>query len=179
MLSILTGSSVKIIAILCVVVGLIGSGAYVEHKVDLGTINALKASYAQAEATALQEAATRQKKLDDDSAQADKDALVAATTLTASLQDQLARIPNHVTVIKGPGNCITYGLLRVLDAAVYGSDPASLNLPAGKSDGSCSGVDAPTLARIVVGNYGKYKLTAQQLTELQAYVRSLQKDTAK
>lgn len=173
MLSFLTGSGLKLIAILGVVVGLLGSGAYVEHKIDLGTLNALKASYAQAEAQALSEAASRQKSIDDDSAAADKQALAVSAALAASLQDQLARIPSHVTVIKGPGNCITYGLLRVLDAAVYGSDPASLHLPAGATDATCSRVDAVALAQIVVGNYGKFKLTAQQLTELQAWVRQI------
>jgi len=166
-------SVTKLIGMLIVAVGLMGAGAYTMHKVDLGTINGLKAQYAQAEAAALQKAQEKQKELDEVTAAASTKAVADQAALVAAQQQSLARIPAHVTVIKGPGNCVTYGLVRVLDAAVFGSDPAKLNLPAGATDATCAPVDAPALARTIVTNYGRYKITAQQLTDLQAWARSI------
>lgn len=76
------------------------------------------------------------------------------------------RIPVYVTPKQDTSGCVTYGLVRVLDAAALGADPADLELPAGKSDDACAPVSWADLAASVVDNYGTGHQNAAQLDAL-------------
>lgn len=66
-------------------------------------------------------------------------------------------------------SCVSYGLVRVLDAAALGLDPAELRLPAGKSDDACTGLTPADLARSVASNYAAARADAAQLDGLIAH----------
>jgi hypothetical protein len=80
----------------------------------------------------------------------------------------LVEVPRYVTKDQA---CITYGFIRVLDAAAHGVDPATLNLPAGKSDGTCAPLEPAVVASKLVANITAAKLNAEQLDALSAVVR--------
>lgn len=66
--------------------------------------------------------------------------------------------------------CVTYGLVRQLDAAALGVDPDTLALPAGTTDDACAPVENADLASVVGDNYATYRAVAQELSDLQANV---------
>lgn len=171
LISSLAGSVGGLVALLAVVAGLIGVGAYEEHRVDLGKLNAIEASYAQAQARAVAEAAATQKQLDAVTLAAVNTESKAQTQLSSTLQQELADVPVRVVVKSIP--CVPWGLVRLLDATILGVSAASLNLPAGKSDGSCSPYGADELARTIVSNYGRANANAEQLNALQAWARRI------
>lgn len=84
----------------------------------------------------------------------------------------IKRIPDHVTPAQDASGCVTYGLVRVLDAAALGADPGDLELPAGKSDDACAPVKASALAASIVENYGVGQQNAEQLNALIADTRA-------
>lgn len=75
--------------------------------------------------------------------------------------------------VKDTSDCVTVGLIRVLDAAAIGVDPATLALAPGQFDETCAGVGARALAQSIVDNYGRAHQNAAELTDLQAYVKAL------
>jgi len=77
--------------------------------------------------------------------------------------------------VQDDSNCITYGFMRLHDAAALGVDPATLALPADKSNGSCTTLKWSDLEKGVIGNYGTADQNAGQLTGLQGYVSGVQK----
>lgn len=79
-------------------------------------------------------------------------------------------IPHYVSLAPTP--CISYGLVRVLDAAVLQADPDALPLPAGATDDTCSPITAADLAQSVVSNYAAAQANAQQLNDLETSIRS-------
>lgn len=89
-----------------------------------------------------------------------RDQIIQKRTITL-----IQKVPTYVTQ-KQDVACVSYGLVRVLDAAVSGADPADLELPAGQSDDACSPVKPSDLARSVAGNYGVASQNAEQLNSL-------------
>lgn len=77
------------------------------------------------------------------------------------------------TYVKDTSDCVTIGLIRVLDAAALGVDPATLVLAPGQFDETCAGIGARALAQSVVDNYGRARQNAAQLTDLQALARRM------
>lgn len=101
--------------------------------------------------------------------------LSQATAVKAAKADQqiqvqtrtiIRKVPTYVTAHQDAVGCVTYGLVRVLDAASRGLDPASLGLPAGQSDDACSPVKPSDLGRSVADNYGASRQNAAQLDAL-------------
>jgi len=166
----LASSAGGLVALLAVVAGLIGSGAYVEHRVDTAKLNAVELSYAQAEAKAVAESAAKQKELDDNALAASNAEVVAQQGIAQAATSQLDYLRAHPI---GSG-CVPYLLVRVLDAAILGVSPANLALPAGKSDHSCSAFSYDDLARTVTSNYASARANAEQLNALIALVRKAQ-----
>jgi hypothetical protein len=146
--------------------------AHVTHQVDMASYQALELKYAQAQAQAVAAAQAEQKRLDAISTTAAQKEAANQAALAARVKRQLAEVEQHVKSL-GPSGCVTFGLVRVLDAAVHGVIADSLALPAGKSDDACTGIDAATLARSVVDNYGTAKLNAEQLNALIEVTRRL------
>ena len=105
-----------------------------------------------------------QDKVSLDAAVAEAQAQQKIVTVTQTI---IKKVVQHV---QDHSNCITYGLVRVLDAGIYGIDPDTLPLPAGKSDDACAPVAASTLAERVISNYAIARGNAEQLNALEAWV---------
>ena len=162
-------SASGILIMLGVVAGLIGVGAFEQHKIDANSLTSLKADYAKQSAAALAKGAAIQQENDNRAiAAASAEAAVQASRV-AALQQELDGVQKHVTTKAIP--CISYGLVRVLDAAVLGVSPDALSLPPGKSDDTCSPITATELAVSIVSNYGAALGNAEQLAALQALLR--------
>lgn len=86
----------------------------------------------------------------------------------------IKEVPRYVTPAQDARSCITYGLVRVLDAAALGTRPAELPLPAGQSDDACAPVASSALASSVAANYG---VALQNSTQLDALIDSVSKST--
>lgn len=150
------------------------AASYVTHRVDDGAYQKLVAATAEASANASQIAAEAQKA---------QDATTLAAALTeAQAQQRLAlqhatiiqKVPIYVTAKQDSSTCVTYGLVRLHDAAALSVDPASLQLPAGKSDDDCTPLKASALATGIVDNYAAANANAEELTGLQAYEKARQ-----
>lgn len=147
-----------------------GCGLAVAHHWDEGAIADLKLADKTAQAQALRTALALQKKQDA--------VTLAAALREAAVQQKIAthtvtltrEIPVYVSPRIDSRTCIPYGLVRVLDAAVLGADPAALSLPAGQSDDACAPVDASALAASIAANYGAARANAEQLGALQGWV---------
>jgi hypothetical protein len=140
------------------------------HRIDEATIAAMKLAEAQAQLAAANAAAAIQKKEDAVSlarAVSEARAQQKITTQTVTLTKE---VPVYVSAKTDARTCVTYGLVRVLDAAATGRDPAELPLGAGESDESCASVAASSLARNVAENYGAARANAEQLNALEAWV---------
>jgi hypothetical protein len=147
-----------------------GGGAFAAHRWDAGAIEALKLAQAKADATTL---ATRLAVVEAQ----DRVSLAAALNEARAQQklaDEKTLIPHevriHVSKAIDRSTCVSYGLVRVLDAAALGADPAALALPAGQSDGACAPVAASALATAVAENYVSASQNAEQLNALEAWV---------
>lgn len=79
-------------------------------------------------------------------------------------------VPRYVTVEADAVACVPYGLVRVLDAAALGRDPADLELPSGYSDSACAPIEASALAAGILDNYRAFDQNAAQLDALSADV---------
>lgn len=80
--------------------------------------------------------------------------------------------------VQDDSRCITYGLIRVLDAAALGADPKDLVLPTGEHNDACAPVKASDLARNVAGNYEAAHRNSQQLGTLQTWAAEVQRLTS-
>ncbi len=80
----------------------------------------------------------------------------------------IKKVPTYVSTSPAPARgCITWGMLRLHDAAVLGVDPASLQPPAGEPDDACSAVDPAAFMAGVASNYGAAEANAEQLNALE------------
>ncbi len=165
----LASSASGILALLAVVASLLGLGAFEQHRIDANALTSLKADYAKQTAAALARGAAIQQANDERAIAAASNEAAVQAQLTAALQKELADVQKHVTVRGVP--CISWGLVRVLDAAVLGVSPDALSLPPGKSDDTCSSISAAELAASIVSNYGTAQGNAEQLTALQNLLR--------
>lgn len=164
------------------IVGTFALGATIGYKIEAGRVAELKLEYTQAEVKAREEAASIQKAQDDialGAAQTEASVQQAQASLT---ERQINEVTTHVSPTlalsaraSSPRACISYGLVRVLDAAALGDDPTDLQLPAGQSDDTCTNLTAIDLARNVVANYGAARENAEQLNRLELTIIQLQK----
>jgi hypothetical protein len=150
-----------------------GSG-WVVHKVDAGTIAAAKAETqqlrlddAQALVAGMKAAAAKQAALDKithdaDVAEAAKQKQIVTRTVTLTKE-----VPVYVTAQQDASTCVSYGLIRVLVAAARGVDPATLALPAGELNESCTGLPISAVAATLGEVYGVAEQNAEQLNALE------------
>lgn len=165
-------TAIKLAVIGAIILAYTIAVAHVTHQVDMASYQALELKYAQAQAAAVAEAQAEQKRVDAISTAAAQKEAATQAALTARVKRQLSEVQQHVKSL-GSHGCVTYGLVRVLDAAVHGVPASSLSLPAGKSDDTCTTLDAAALARSIVDNYGTANANAQQLDDLIAVTRQL------
>lgn len=144
----------------------------ITHKVDNARYVALELNYEKAQATAVAAAQAEQKRLDDIATAAAQREAANQSRLAAQAQAALTEVEKHV---QSNIHCVTWGLVRVLDAAAQGTTTSSLPAPAGKPDGACASVDALPLARSVVANYFTANANAEQLNALIANLRDMHK----
>lgn len=163
------GSSIAATILVYVAVYAAGgaSGAWVTHKVDSAAYAALVAANTKAQLVAVQKAK-------DVQAATDKIALDAAVAEAAAQQKIVVQhdvitqeitkyVPVHVT-------CITYGIVRLLNAASIGADPANVTHPAGQSDDACAPISPRALATNIIANYSIALQNAEQLNSLEAWI---------
>lgn len=144
--------------------------AFVMHRIDSGTISDLKLSIAQGN---LERTEAANAALQHD-AKIISMAAVGEATAQQQIVTQTLTTANEVThYVKDTSTCITWGLVRVLDAAATGVGPADLPLPAGQSDDACAPIGAAALAGSVVRNYGAARQNAEQLNRLIGTVTQL------
>lgn len=153
----------------------VGAG-YVVHKFDEARYADLVAADAKAQSLAVALAAAQQKNLDaitikDASKEQAAQSQIAATTaaIKSEIHTYVTRLQDSKTAAPG---CVTYGLVRLHDAAALGVDPSTLQLPAGKSDDACAPVAPSALAAGIVANYGAARANAEQLAGLQDDIRA-------
>ncbi len=142
----------------------------ITHDIYTGKIAKITLGYAEAEKKAL---AAQAKRLEADNA-----TVLAAAVTEGQVQISILRhtsvlkleVPRYVTIDRP---CITWGFMRVHDAAVHGVSPDDLPLPAGKLDGDCAPVDAIALARSIADNYGTARANAEQLDALSRVIKAV------
>ncbi len=161
--------AIKLIGVAVVVIGAGLAGAWLAHKVDRARYDALELRYRTAKVKAVEEAKAIQSA--EDKVSLDRAVAEAAAQQKIVVQTQTItrEISRHVT---DHSDCITYGLVRVLDAGVLGRDPNSLPLPAGKSDNACAPVTAASLAQRLVTNFAAARANAEQLNALEAWIQA-------
>lgn len=164
----LSWTSIKLIGYGLLAVVLIGTAWGVKAEWDSGL--AAKAQVKQI--AAVSQVQTRAvAKVDTAAAKAEPAAQAKIATQTRTL---IKEIPHYVPppVAGAPVPCVSWGLVRLHDAAALGVDPGSLQLPAGATDGTCSPfTDAQFVAEVAV-NYGTARANAEQLDALEADVAS-------
>lgn len=144
--------------------------AFTTHKIDHGAYADLELKYAKAQQEQI-EAGVRQLQHDT---KITEEAAVAEAKVQQQIVVQTLTLTREVTrYVKDTSTCVTFGLVRVLDAAALGVDPADLPLPAGQSDDACAPVTASALAGSVATNYGTARQNAEQLNRLEATVLEL------
>lgn len=125
----------------------------------------------------LEKAAAKAAAVDEGAKQqsgADRAAITVAAATTVAVErivTETVYINREIpTYVPDTSHCITVGLIRVLDAAARGSDPAAAALAPGQFNETCAGIGSRALAESIVGNYGTARANAAQLTGLQGYV---------
>lgn len=139
----------------------LGAGLGVKHEWDLGQAARVQVKHIVATSKVQTKAVAA---VDAHVAPAAAAAQVRIVTQTRTL---LKEVPVYVPV-RSP--CITWGALRLHDAAVLGVDASTLQPPAGQPDSACSDVDPIAFMAGVVANYGVARQNAQQLNDLEADV---------
>lgn len=162
-------TSIKLYALLAVFFATAAASSYVTHRFDEAKLEKMELAYAQAQAAAVAQAQAIQgaeDKVSLDAAVAEAAAQQKIVTQTVTVTKEVVR---HVTDRVA---CVSVGLVRVLNAEVRGVSPDAIPLPAGKSDGSCSGVTNSQLAVSILDNYGLARANAEQLSALEAWVQA-------
>ena len=86
----------------------------------------------------------------------------------------LQKVPVYVTAQDDRNYPLSWGFVRLHDASALGVGPASISLPAGAADDAASTVKPSALATAIGVNYEACHLNAQQLTDLQDWIRQQQ-----
>lgn len=142
-------------------------GQAVEHTARLAEVRGIRLVEARQVAAVAQAARVAQHAQDQittTSAVAEAAAQERIITRTITLTQE---VPRYVTTtVERRIGCVPWGLVRVLDAAASGANPADLIPPAGQPDDACSPVTPLALGQSVVANYGVAHQNAEQLDAL-------------
>lgn len=163
----LSWAAIRLIAYALLAATLLGGAAYVKHEWDAGQAARVEVTQAHVVAKAEDKAVVA---VDKPVAKAEAAAQVKIVYRTKTL---IKEIPRYVP--SAPVDCVTWGLVRLHDAAVLHVDPASLPLPAGLTDGSCSPFTDAQFMAGVIANYGVADANAEQLDALEADIAAREK----
>lgn len=165
-------TEIKVVAVVIGIVGIAGGSAWATHQIDQAHLLKIEAGWKDAELKAAESARRIQAAEDAVSLKSAVDEAKAQQQIQTKTETVIKEVTKYVPVAS---KCaVTLGFLRVLDASIQGVDPASLPLPAGKSNDSCAELDAPTVATRIIANFSTCQANAQQLTSLQDWVRKIQ-----
>lgn len=160
-----SSETVKAAALIAVVLAIFGGGFKAGWDWEATVLWKERAANAQALAKAAAQAAAEQKSLDD-AALDDASREAAAQSARVAQLSRNLEAARHAPVKTITRSCVPLGLVRVLDGAAFGRDPASLALPAGKSLDACASLGWRDLVGVIVGNYGTARDNAGQLDAL-------------
>lgn len=151
-------------------------GGWLTHSWDHKSYIALQASYQAQDAlrsSAVHQAAAKAQTTQAAISQSSGAKYEAARTrVVTRTQTILKEVPTYVTVQSDALPCNSVGLVRLLNAAAEGRDPADYQLPPGVTDDTCTAVTNAALAASVAENYGIARLNAEQLNGLEADVKA-------
>lgn len=145
-----------------------GAGWKLEHDLAAGRYAKLELSYAEAKEKAIEAARQEQRRYDDIATEAARREASAQAKEASTARRRLLEVQKHV---KDNSACISWGFVRVLDAATHGVLADNLPLAPRKSDDACSGFTASQLARSVSDNYAQARGNAIQLDALITFIR--------
>lgn len=147
-----------------------GSAAgYITYKVEHGRLVRYQLESAEAKAKAIAHAVAIQIKQDG----INQTAAVEQAKRDQREADLRSLEPERIIVhVKDSSTCITYGFVRVLNAAASGDD-AAFGLAAGQPDDACTTVTWRSLAGDLADDYISARANTQQLDSLIATVREL------
>ena len=97
--------------------------------------------------------------------------LAAQAAIVVRYRTIIQKVPTYVTPQDDLRYPLSVGFVRLHDAAALGVDPGSVSIGAGQSDDARSPVESSALATVIAGNYEACHANAQQLTDLQDWVR--------
>lgn len=163
--------SLKTTAIAVVVAFLAGagSGSWITHELAQAKADRLELAQQRAYNKAINAARAAERTQAQKDFKAEKEHLQRQRRNSVRYVNLTKEVPVYVTEIQDRA-CVPYGLVRVLDAAALGSDPAALELPPGKSNDDCSPLEPSALARGILRNYEVAQQNAEQLDALIASV---------
>lgn len=145
-------------------------GTYVTYKVMDDKLARIELADANTKADAIKIAGLQQKLSDAASQQAAVDHAKADQAIADKGKEIVRNVPVYVTKLQDAHNCVTWGLVRVHDAAALGySDPSTLALPPGVTNDTCSPFMSSQLASRIAVNYTSALRNAKQLDDLNAY----------
>lgn len=171
MLTALIPPQIKLIAIGFFLLSLIGTSAYLTHKIDESRYVALELKYKEAEAQAVQQALDLEHKRQ---LLKDQQALEASKKQQQLVKQTQARLDEvQKTINDNKYNCIDYGTIRLFNRTVE-SDPAKrMPIAPREPDAKCSTLRASDFARTIIKDLGIAKQNAQQLNDLIQSIKEL------
>jgi hypothetical protein len=163
----ITPAQIKLAVAAAALVGVGLATWWATSTVYQGKIDSILAKYALAQA----EAADLRREVESKRSAVTVASAIEQAEVQTVIVEKIVKVKEEIPIyVQDTSACITYGLVRVLDAAVHGVGPAELPLPAGQSDDSCAPFGAVALARSVVHNYGLAHQNSGELTGLQQWV---------
>lgn len=168
MTAFLGSATLRLVAILIVVLGLMGAGAYIDHRLEADKYDRRVAQDAQAQAKAVSAALELQRKLGADAVAAAQAEAATQSRLSTEADLHQQEIVKYVPVTRV---CVPYGLVRVLNAAA-GLPAASVSRSAGKSDDACAPVSWRDVARSIIADYATGRANAAQQDALIGFLRT-------
>ncbi len=142
------------------------------HQIDLAKLQRVELEYQQKQAVADEAAKAEQARLVQLAHDADSAELTQQKQMLADAQTRIVAASKRVT--RGSkDNCITWELVRTIDAAALNVDPDTLPFPAGKIATACAGIDAGQLTAGIVANYGIDQRNIAHGQALQDYLNKL------
>lgn len=144
---------------------------YVIHRFDKSALDEQKLAASEAAfkvAEAVQKSEQTASKIAVSRAVAEAKAQQDVLLKTITIQE---KVPVYV---QDNAHCITYGLVRVLNAAARGTDPSAVSDAAGQPDDACAPVSWRDFARDLTDDYGAGRANAEQLNQLEGVIREFE-----
>lgn len=144
---------IKIAGVVLVLGGAFGSGFWLEKTIKDRTILTMQRDQANAVVAAQTQAAQHQAAADKITHDRDVDNAAEHQRIITVTQRIIQKVPVYVTPQTDSKFPLPCGFVRLHDAAASGADPATISLPAGKSDADECPVAASAAASIITLNY--------------------------